>query len=207
MKQLQYATSIVAALILSGCSSNPAPTMQYVESYSLPRIGTISTRGIGESLIKQETGHLVTELSILADTKIGNTVLPMGPKKYYDQNEFGIWFFERGKYYFYLRRSDNQICIEENAVCATVAHTVERRLSALSTNSFQQTLIYNGRVGNRVAFAYREFSNDLARPAFSNNVEYDMTESTTIGYKGARLEIIKATNTDITYRVVSGFSN
>ena len=207
MKQLRPLISLTAAIVLSGCGSKPSPPVQFVESYSVPRVGTVATRSVGDSLVKQETGFLVTELSILADTKVGKTIVPMGPKTYYDQNATGIWYYEKNKYYFYLRRSDNQICIEETGECATVPHSVEKRLSTVSVNSFQQTLLYNGRIGNKVAFAYREFSNDVARAAFNNNVEYDMTESTIIGYKGARLEIIKATNTEITYRVLSGFSN
>jgi hypothetical protein len=59
--------------------------------------------------------------------------------------------------------------------------------------------------GNRIKFAYREFNNNVARPAFSNEVEYDLTVSREIGYKGARLEVINSSNTDITYKVLQGF--
>ena len=62
------------------------------------------------------------------------------------------------------------------------------KLSTLAHNSFQQTLIYSGRLGDKVRLSYREFSNNIARPAYHNDVDYDLTESTTIGYKGARLE-------------------
>lgn len=72
-------------------------------------------------------------------------------------------------------------------------------------DSLQQTLLYNGKIGNRITLAYRELQNNIARPAFSNSVEYDLSESNVIGYKGARLEIIKATNTEITYRILSDF--
>ena len=46
----------------------------------------------------------------------------------------------------------------------------------------------------------------MARSAYSNNVDYDLAESTIVGYKGARLEVVKATNTELTYRVLSGFA-
>ena len=45
----------------------------------------------------------------------------------------------------------------------------------------------------------------MARPAFSNEVEYDLKEVTSINYKGARLEIVKATGESITYKVIKGF--
>ncbi len=87
-----------------------------------------------------------------------------------------------------------------------IKHKIETAMASKSPNSFQQTLIYNGKIGNRITLGYREFSNDTARPAFNNEVSYDLAESTTLGYKGARIEIIKATNTDITYRFVNGFN-
>lgn len=72
-------------------------------------------------------------------------------------------------------------------------------------NSFQQTLIYTGKMGNVLKFSYREFSDDLARPAFSTDISYDLTESKIIGYKDFKAEIIEATNTELTYKILQGF--
>ena len=72
-------------------------------------------------------------------------------------------------------------------------------------NSFQQTLIYSGRVGDKINIGYREFSNNTARPAFNNDVEYDLSSSNTIGYKGALIEVIKADNSSITYKLIRNF--
>jgi len=91
------------------------------------------------------------------------------------------------------------VCEEAKGVTRT------KRLS-LSDDSFQQTLIYSGRVGNKINIGYREFSNSMARPAFNNDVEYDLNESKIIGYKGARLEVIEATNQFIRYRVLQNFN-
>jgi hypothetical protein len=66
-------------------------------------------------------------------------------------------------------------------------------------------LIYNGRIGDKINVGYREFSNSLARPAFNNDVEYDLSASRTIGYKGAQIEVIDANNNSITYRVLRTF--
>ena len=61
-------------------------------------------------------------------------------------------------------------------------------------------------MGNKINIGYREFSSNSARPAFNNDVEYDLNESKQIGYKGALLEVIKATNQDITYKVLKNFN-
>ena len=78
--------------------------------------------------------------------------------------------------------------------------------SVLSSDSFQQTLIYSGKVGAKVRIGYREFSNNSARPAFNNDVDYDLSQSKVIGYKGARIEIIEATNEYVKYKVISNFN-
>ncbi len=74
-------------------------------------------------------------------------------------------------------------------------------------DSFQQTLLYSGKVGNKINIGYREFSNSLARPAFNNNVEYDLSESKTIAYKGAQLEVLEATNQHIKFRLIKNFNS
>ncbi len=78
--------------------------------------------------------------------------------------------------------------------------------SVLAQDSFQQTLIYNGRVGSKINIGYREFSNNTARPAFNNNVEYDLNESPNIAYKGAELAIIEATNQHIKFKLLRNFN-
>jgi hypothetical protein len=91
-------------------------------------------------------------------------------------------------------------------VCESNIPFERLKRAAMQSDSFQQTLIYSGRIGNKINIGYREFSNNLARPAFNNNVEYDLSESKIIGYKGARLEILEATNEFIRYRVIENFN-
>lgn len=83
----------------------------------------------------------------------------------------------------------------------------EKRKRPLASNdSFQQTLIYSGKVGDKINIGYREFSGNLARPAFNNNVEYDLSDSMLIAYKGARIEVLEANNQFIKYRVIENFN-
>ena len=42
---------------------------------------------------------------------------------------------------------------------------------------------------------------DLARPAFSQELRYDLKDGDEIGYKGARFKVIKANNVSIKYKV------
>lgn len=91
-------------------------------------------------------------------------------------------------------------------VCEKNVRLERLRRPALTSDGFQQTLLYSGRIGNKINISYREFSNSTARPAFNNDVEYDLSESMTIGYKGAEIEIIEATNRIIKYKVIRNFN-
>ena len=77
--------------------------------------------------------------------------------------------------------------------------TIENR------DNFIQEILYNGRIGNNLKFVYREFSNDYVRPAFTQEVQYDLSQSNIIGFKTLRLEVIDATNTEITYKLLQNF--
>jgi len=59
------------------------------------------------------------------------------------------------------------------------------------SNCYKQEFIFNGKVGNNLKFVYREYINDMARPAFNQDLQYDLNESSVVGFKGLRLEIIK----------------
>jgi hypothetical protein len=79
------------------------------------------------------------------------------------------------------------------------------KVVATDRPGFGQEFIYNGRIGDTLKFLYREFSNDMLRGSFSQEVQYDLNESKTIGFKGVRLEILEATNTKIKYVVHASF--
>ena len=74
------------------------------------------------------------------------------------------------------------------------------------SNCFKQEFIFNGKVGSSLKFIYREYINDMARPAFNQELQYDLNESNTVGFKGLRMEIVNATNTSIEYKVLSSFN-
>ena len=63
-------------------------------------------------------------------------------------------------------------------------------------------------IGDILKFTYREFTfYGYARDAFTQDVQYDLKEDPIIGFKGARVEVIEATNREITYKVISYFSD
>lgn len=76
--------------------------------------------------------------------------------------------------------------------------TIER----WSKESFKRELIYGGLSGNTISISYREFVDGTARPAFTQDIKYDLGESKVIGFRGARFEVIKASNVSLRYKVL-----
>ncbi|MDX5446104.1 MAG: hypothetical protein LPJ87_08610 [Zoogloeaceae bacterium] len=68
-----------------------------------------------------------------------------------------------------------------------------------------QELIYTGRMDRRIGITYREFSNDIERPSFVQELQYDLGESQEIVFRSVRLQVLKADAGSITYRAIAGF--
>ncbi len=87
--------------------------------------------------------------------------------------------------------------------------TITGPVSAKLTDSVRYELLYSGLSNDTLNLTYREFSNDMARPAFYQEAKYQYREGepVLVSFRGAEIEVIKATNTEIEYRVLHGFSH
>lgn len=74
------------------------------------------------------------------------------------------------------------------------------------TGSFKRELVYNGRSRDTIKLIYREFDHNMIRPAFTQELDYDLSASKEIGFKGMRLEILDANNSFIKFIVLSPMS-
>ena len=50
-----------------------------------------------------------------------------------------------------------------------------------------------------------KFSDDFIRPGFTQEAQYDLATDPVIGFKGARIEVLEATNTRLRYKVLKSF--
>jgi hypothetical protein len=71
----------------------------------------------------------------------------------------------------------------------------------LLPGSLKKELLYNGKSGKTIKVTYREFVDSMARPAFYQNLEYDLAESRDIGFRDIRITVIEATNSFIRFVV------
>lgn len=70
-------------------------------------------------------------------------------------------------------------------------------------SGYRQELIYQGRVGNSISLLYREYSGDLARPAYSQTVTYEVNTSaeTKASFRGLNITIYGANNSGVEFSV------
>ncbi|NOU01451.1 MAG: hypothetical protein HOO95_07760 [Gallionella sp.] len=228
MNRITTTFTLSIVTILAGCAS---PVYNYsppVTQISFPKIGIESSAYVGDTLVSQ--GSIMEHDAILVESDVDlgllkpytitkGTFLKFGESdniSYYSINNP----FEGGGSLqkaaladppkaIQAYKNENKICgisIFDAFVCSTNASYTFTKRPIASSNSFQQSLIYSGKVGNRIKFGYREFSGNTARPAFNNDVDYDLSESKIVGYKGARIEVVEATNESVRYRLLSNFN-
>lgn len=224
---------IVATFILSGCISVPTPTpiMTSATPVSSPDINEKYTAYIGDKMLSQGTQHNLPTIELKEGIEVSYLDVTYWINKGVVFEQYG---FDRNTEYYesinegnsiisdsnYDHMQSNKLSIDKyNKVCvitvngAAICDDKYKKLKLIRgftpkfhTNNFQQTLIYNGKIGNQLKIGYREFSGNTARAAFSNEVAYDLSESKFIGYKGALIEILNTTNQLIEYKVIRNFN-
>jgi len=195
-----------------------------------PAIGEIKTIEVGESLVYKDKQISTPAIDIeeaveFIATNLGNqTLTTILPGRYVEKGKdpFGKYYeardgkiLEKGK----PAKYKGGIYVPENSPLKTEFYAISSSGNPLSyprdgipfVKSIQQTrdelsfrkeLVYTGISQTVVSILYREFKDDLARPAFSQDLKYDLSESKVVGYRGARFEIIKATNQGLTYKTL-----
>ena len=203
-------------LAVTGCAT-PTPLPE-LEEIQFPELGTITTAELGDTMVryviaaKRPSWRLTKNFESpvwlgVSSLRAGTVLTPFGSDP--DYESFSDSMLCRN-------RDTGEWCVGQNAfgdcnaltcalnkvdISATRADWIDT-----STRNIDQRLIYNGRLGSSVKFTYREFnSSGYARDAFTQDVQYDLDKGATIGFKGARIEVIDATNRQIRYRVLRHF--
>jgi len=209
---------------LTGCVSPKYNYQATPQNVSKPPINSVNDAYIGDKMLEQGIFIEREALFIAKTKKFGGYTFSEGYYLKVGEDVKGSYFqainmISNGgnlqknmivdPFKAVMLDSKNEVCVITvfNAkVCSENSDAKISKIGIAADNSFQQTLIYSGKVGNKINVSYREFSSNVARPAFNNDVEYDLSESKQIGYKGALLEVIDANNQSIKYRVLRNFN-
>jgi len=68
--------------------------------------------------------------------------------------------------------------------------------------SFAVELIYAGLSGTTIRITYREYADGLARPAFYQELIYDLANSKIFTFRSIVFEVLEATNSCMTYKII-----
>ena len=215
---------LLLVIALSGCVSVTSNYLPEQEYFSYPALNEVAHAELGDSMVKQ--GLLLTTdiLVVTEPIKISGYGLTPGNYVKHGESKDGAFYvpdfgvqgsgsitknpFVDPYQAIHIPEANDSICIVTMfnvKVCRKNTSWQVSERPTISQRAFQQHLIYTGRVGDRIKIGYREFSSNMARPAFSANAEYDLSQSNLVGYKGARVEVLEATNEYIKYRVLQNF--
>ena len=221
---LRLSILFINILIITGCASAPPIKYNYnggkvVDSY-YPQKTVEATSFVGDSLLTYSHFKEIEALHLINSTgyfypgfyeKIGDDSINIFYSSYSISEKKSLSSLPAARQNFTAVALSNtepgKFCMIHliSGMRCMDAIIKKENIKSKEYDSFEQTLLYNGRVGDKITIGYREFSNDLARPAFSNTVEYDLTKSKEISYKGALIQVIDADNTKITYKIIKPF--
>lgn len=231
----RFGSSIGLAILLAGCASVPLNYAPLSEQISRPALNTTSVATIGDLMLEQGTSTITDGVYLPQENNVRGFILSRGfyPKVGEEKGRIFTSYESRANRadlgYVSLEgglanpifmptgirfeQEKQETCViapngygMSQPFCDTEFPYQITKRPIVTSNDFQQTLIYSGRVGDRIRISYREFSGNMARDAFTNEAEYDLTESNIIAYKGAKIEVIEADNEKIRYRVISNFN-
>lgn len=162
----------------------------------------IGLGGLGS--VKVPAGEFLLEVRIDGEkaycTQHRTYLVPGGPHKascYFDTNNNGqfekLW-----------------VCPGTLPFTYDISPEIPYKITEIHTGSqgFKYELLYNGISENVIHLSYREFIDNLIRPAFQQDITYTIKDEkpTVINFRGVKIEILNADNNEIQYRVLSGFN-
>ncbi|MGC5891386.1 hypothetical protein [Enterobacter roggenkampii] len=215
------------ALLVSGCTTPARNYVPQTKEISIPPLDTTTTTYVGEDMVRQGIDASIDAIHFNQAVEIGSIgvyTIPAGDYVKIGEDSKSEFFsnVERSSgaivpNRFMVNDPTQSIQLKKNGeICIVTIYGATKcdtgkpyskvKFQTEQQSVFQQTLIYNGKVGNKINIGYREFQGGLARAAFSNEVEYDLSESKTIRYKGAVLDILEANNQSITFKLTRNFN-
>jgi hypothetical protein len=223
--------AMTATLFVASCVTVPGvPIQQEVPiRIDYPEIGVLTTAELGDTLVSKGEQTELTALRLHEPVKSGDPIwiglveIPRQDLRALREDDEWTYYFGRNitisafdwtahiEGGLKVSKSDQRVVpfsstrnLPHTKLDSVPRFTLVRKVEE-SAPYFRQELIYNGRSGDSVKFLYRELAAGLQRLPFQQEVQYDLSSDSVIGFKGARLEVFEATNTSIRYKVERSF--
>lgn len=207
INRVQIVGLVFLLFLFAGCGRK----QEQINTIYIPELNQIATAEVGQNMFEKIYVRAVTKIVNFKGreykfAKLDDAECAMhnGSESLLDYNCDGYFTHKRGS--FIDRGKEN------NKLPEPIKYKVTNRYLTAS-NSFKYEVVYQGKVGSKIKVAYNEFYSDLKtgkfmiRPAFEQIIEYELEEqgNTIIGFKGLRIDVVKATNLDITYKIVRDY--
>jgi len=218
--------SFLFLLIFSGC----APMVQTARVVNIPELNKVSKVEVGENMYEKIFAIYSHDKDIILIDPINiqkmNVSFASGTKIEQEpssSNQFvgyanGYNFVDKNNSGYFTEASTDLIPLVKTTFQLDKPvkyETVEAKPDSYTDESYKKVALYQGKVDNKIKISYREFTHmyspyfqgDIARPAFTQDIEYELQSDGTaiIGFKGLRIQVIKATNLDIEYKVLQEY--
>lgn len=223
-KRARYLLLFLLIAILSGCFMNVirvAPRHRFNKSYTLkePQV-----RAVGNSILRVENVFFSPTFTPRIDHNYEG-VFKLSPGQIWVavgslDGEGGYLIVPSRDYNSFLSRSSEIWAIhitEEGKIGKGLISNLSRKSGSLiktkevlfeeidqvstEEGGFAAELIYSGISGSTLRISYREYANDLARPAFSQDLTYNLSESNIITFRSMKIKIYRADNSEIEFSV------
>ncbi len=222
---------LICVVILSGCAAGTIVPLTKYNTGKKPPLNQVSEANVGEPIYSEfdyveSSGVRLTEgynasyslgsISIapggfLHGLRIGDEVQYCTKEKAYSDPLIGPWdvvCFSGNKhgaftklrvstvYFNYWRTPDAPVPFKKASI-------------SKDARGKKTELLYEGLSGNTIRVVYREYVDNFARPAFFQEVTYNLNKEgpTELRFKGVKMSILKADNNGIQYVIKNGFAN
>ncbi|WP_451982875.1 hypothetical protein [Azospirillum endophyticum] len=224
MRKALLIGALVSLAAVSGCNSVSVP-MPQAKKGSTAVIGQRATAGVGDPILAEfdyfYRAGAVPEASVEAKSAEWTMRVPAGTPlmevTMRDQKWFCTTFFAA---YNLMGVPGANACLRDSKGDGhfdQVDHTgaswgiaqtqpiTYRPTEIAQPGGFKVELLYEGIAANVVNITYREFAENMIRPAFQQDLKYTLAKpNEEISFRGARIVIHSATNNQIDYTVLSG---
>ncbi len=206
---LQVMGLVLLLFLFDGCSRKK------IDIVYIPELNKTATAEVGQNMYEKFYARTVTTKFVnfqgkqykFAKVDDAECALHNGNDSLLDYNCNGYFTHKRGSF---INRGKDKNKLEEPIKYEVVE---KREYYPAGRDSFKYNVLYQGKVDSKIKIAYQEFYLDRAtnlfmiRPAFEQIIDYELAKegTTTIGFKGLRIEVLKATNMDITYKVIRDY--
>lgn len=210
----------LSAVLLFGCATATKAPDKYEQGYT-PEVGVRSSASVGEVMVSK-FNYTAEEVAILLQSAEGS--IGWGRPEVPANSKLIKGASSKGAIYCYPYPARPAPCFSDEdgdgkfdyaynlgafdviAPVGDIDPVPYRVTDSTIKDGFKYELMYQGIDANTLRISYREYSDNLARPAFQQDLTYTLAEGDTpVSFKGVRLTIHSASNNEVVYTVTSGF--